>query len=265
MKKIKISELPIYNSLRGLFTIGTDSNNRSVKVSLEFIEDKTNEAVENAENATSAANNAASAASEAAASANNAAENANEKAALAQSAATAANTAAGNANTATANAQAATQEAITAKDDCVEATEAAQVATEAARTATTETQTATQEAQEATQNVLYAIGSLLPTALNVDVPKRLTYGNQHEIKIKAILTPANTMRNVIYISDNKAVEVGTDGRITIVAKGKSKVHVIPTCNTSIAKTLLIEVGEPTARLITGSQLRFTQAGAFRFN
>ena len=35
MKTIKISELPLYQSLKGLFTIGTDSNNRSVKVPLE--------------------------------------------------------------------------------------------------------------------------------------------------------------------------------------------------------------------------------------
>lgn len=245
--KIKISELPPATTLEGLYTIGVDKDNRSVKAGLEFVQqaaDNANSEATNAADAASDANNAATAANSAAASATNAAANANN-------AATAANNAAASANSAA-------QNATTAAGD-------AQVATEAARTATTETQTATQEAQEATQNVLYAIGSLLPTALNVDVPKRLTYGNQHEIKIKAILTPANTMHNVIYISDNKAVEVGTDGRITIVAKGKSKVHVIPTCNTSIAKTLLIEVGEPTARLITGSQLRFTQAGAFRFN
>lgn len=38
MKKIKISELPLYQSLKGLFVMGTDVNNRSVKVNLEFIE-----------------------------------------------------------------------------------------------------------------------------------------------------------------------------------------------------------------------------------
>ena len=41
MKKVKISELPLYNSLKGLFTLGTDKDNRSVKVSLEFIETTT--------------------------------------------------------------------------------------------------------------------------------------------------------------------------------------------------------------------------------
>lgn len=37
MKKTKLSELPICTSLKGLFTLGTDENNRSVRVSLEFI------------------------------------------------------------------------------------------------------------------------------------------------------------------------------------------------------------------------------------
>lgn len=36
MKKIKISELPLYQSLKGLFVMGTDVNNRSVKVNLEL-------------------------------------------------------------------------------------------------------------------------------------------------------------------------------------------------------------------------------------
>lgn len=43
MKKIKISELPLYSSLKGLYTLGTDSANRSVKVSMEFVEDTATE------------------------------------------------------------------------------------------------------------------------------------------------------------------------------------------------------------------------------
>ena len=55
MKKIKISELPLYQSLKGLFVMGTDVNNRSVKVNLEFIETETTEAVKQAQAAVSAA------------------------------------------------------------------------------------------------------------------------------------------------------------------------------------------------------------------
>ena len=72
------------------------------------------------------------------------------------------------------------------------------------------------------------------------------------------------MQNVIFISDNKAITVGTDGRITVVGRGKSTVHVIPTCNTALAKTLLIEVVAPALRKTTSSSLRLTQSGALRF-
>jgi len=64
MKKIKISELPISNSLQGLFTIGTDEQNRSVKVSMEFIEQAANNA-NNAANEAEAAIEQADAAEEA--------------------------------------------------------------------------------------------------------------------------------------------------------------------------------------------------------
>ena len=76
MKKIKISELPLCSTLKGLFTIGTDSQNRSVKVSLQFVEDKTNTAVANAETATAAANTAKKNADTATANAQKATENA---------------------------------------------------------------------------------------------------------------------------------------------------------------------------------------------
>lgn len=103
--KRRISELPICETFKGLFTIGVDALNHSVKVSLEFI-DKTvsslkssvETAIKNAETATSSAN-----------------------------------TAAGNANTATSNANAATNATLKATEDCTAATGAANEATEECR------------------------------------------------------------------------------------------------------------------------------------
>lgn len=243
MKKIKISELPLYSSLKGLFTIGTDANNRSVKVSLEFVEQQTTQAVTNAKEATDAANTAAAAA----------------------------NTAKKNADTATAAAKTATTNAIKAKEDADEATEDAQEATTAANEATAAAQEATEAAQEATEeavnatdNVLLTLGRLVPTGMTVESVTRLTVGNVKPNYIKAALSPASAMKNVIFISDNKAITVGTDGRITIVGTGKSTVHVIPTCNTALAKTLLIEVVAPALRKVNSSSLRLTQSGALRF-
>ena len=239
MKKIKISELPLCSTLKGLFTIGTDSQNRSVKVSLQFVEDKTNTAVANAETATAAAN-----------------------------------TAKKNADTATANAQKATENAVTATNNAVKATteasksatQACNAATEAANEATADAVQATSEAEAATAETLLTIQNLVPTGLTVEPLPRITFGNVNQIRIKAVLSPLTALKNLIYISDNRAVVVGTDGLVTPVAKGKSVVHVIPTCNTSLAKTLLVEVGDPTLRLVnTRTQLRFTQSGVLRLN
>ncbi len=193
MKKLKISELPICSTLAGLFTIGVDNLNRSVKVSLQFVEDKVTEAVSKAMAATTSANSAA----------------------------------------------------------------------QAAQTAKTATETATAQAQAATADVLAKIAILIPSALTVEAPRRITWGNMERFVIKTVLSPVTAMRNLIFISDNKAVEVSTDGVLTPVAKGVSRVHVIPTQNTALARTCVIEVGDPRLRLSSQTALRFTQAGGLR--
>lgn len=277
MRKIKISELPLYSSLKGLFTIGTDNQNRSVKVSLEFVEETTNEAAEYAKTHTdTAVENAETATADA----NTAAALANQKATEAQTATDACNTATTNANDATAaantaktNADSATAEAITAKQNADAATTAATAATGLANTAAagattakTNADAATAAATNATTSVLAAYAKLIPSGLTVSCLKRITLGNLAEKFIKAVLAPEGTMHNVIYLSDNKAVSVAPDGRISVQGKGISTVHIIPTCNTALAKSVVIEVGDPTMRLVnTRNFLRFTSSGALRFN
>lgn len=321
MRKIKISELPLYSSLKGLFTIGTDNQNRSVKVSLEFIEDETNEAINNAntqtaaavkyakdstdaavkkvqqdtaaaiksvESATAAAikstqdatNTAVSNANRATTYANNAAATAQEKASAAEKATIAANTATDNAKaataaankaktdaeTATGNAVEATNKTIKAKDEAITATNNAKVATDAAITAKENADNATAGANVATAQVLASLARLIPSSLTVSCLKRITLGNKSELFIKAILTPENVMQNVAFIGDNKAVSVAPDGRISVIDIGQSVVHVIPTCNTALAKSVVIEVGQPTIRLVnTRKKMRFTSTGALRLN
>lgn len=238
MKKIKISELPLYSSLKGLFTIGTDANNRSVKVSLEFVEEQTTEAVKNATTATDAANKATEAAK----------------------------TATSETQTATKNANTATEAANTATKNADAATDAAKTATDEAQAATGEAKTATAAANKATSDVLAAFAGLIPSSLTVKYNERLTLGNIQPVYINAELQPEGTLKNVIFLSDNKAVTVNPDGRVQIVAKGRSVIHVIPTCNTAIAKTIAVTVEEPTMRLVnTRSQMRFTQSGGIRLN
>lgn len=220
MKKKKISELPECTSFKGLWTIGVDIFNKSVKVSLEYIQS----VVDEMKSATKNATNAASSANSAAQTANNAAQGV-------QAATTAA-------NTATTNAYNATAAAIEAKENCEEVIAAA--------------------AELEPLN-------LIPTAMTVEYPSRLLIGNMAENFIRATLAPASVKPNVLFLGDDKAVSVTPDGRITILAAGTSIIHVIPTCNVALYKTIQIKVSEPTIRLVTLSSIRLTANGNFRFN
>lgn len=220
MIKKKISKLPECTSFKGLWTIGVDIFNKSVKVSLEYIQS----VVEGMKSATKNATDATSAANSAAQTADNAAQRA-------QAATTAANTATTNANNATAA-------AIEAKEDCEEVIAAA--------------------AELEPLN-------LVPTAMTVEYPSRLLVGNMAENFIRATLAPASVKPNVLFLGDDKAVSVTPDGRITILAAGISIIHVIPTCNVALYKTIQIKVSEPTVRLVTLSSIRLTANGNFRFN
>lgn len=220
MKKKKISELPECTSFKGLWTIGVDILNRSVKVSLEYIQS----VVEGMKSATKEANDAADGANSAAQTADNAVQRT-------QAATTAANTATANANNAAAEANA-------AKEDCEE--------------------------------IIAAVAeleplNLVPTAMTVEYPSRLLIGNMAENFIRATLTPASVKPNVLFLGDDKAVSVTPDGRITILATGISTIHVIPTCNVALYKTIRIKVSKPTVRLVTLSSIRLTTSGKFRFN
>ncbi len=267
MKKIKISELPLYQSLKGLFVMGTDVDNRSVRVNLEFIETETSTAIVNAQTATAQAAKAAGLADEATKAATEAAQKADTAQAQAASATTGALDAAQSALSAKTQAQAATEAANVATAAAQNAKTAADEATALSKTATEASEKATAAAKEATDKVLDTLGIIIPTGLEVEeYPSRLTLGNVQPVYIKAVLSPATALKNLIYISDNKAVEVGLDGRISVLNKGVSRVHVIPTCNTALARTLLIEVVDPTLRLVTTRrQMRFTQSGGLRLN
>ncbi len=79
-KKIKISELPLAQTLAGLYTIGVDSLNKSVKVSLTWLKTASEglvEAINMANTAASSASVAVNSANQAASSANTAADKAN--------------------------------------------------------------------------------------------------------------------------------------------------------------------------------------------
>lgn len=191
MKKIKISELPEGSSLKGLYTMGTDANNQSVKVSLEFVETRTaaaETAAADAQTATEAAKTATINAATAASTASGAAQNAEEQAAAAKEAAAGASQAA---------------------DDATQAADAATEATTKATTATTAATEATTKANEAATAASAAATEVKPavTALQADVEHLNTTMGPYTDRESITLTPIATG----YVIDNNGNKVAKSG------------------------------------------------------
>jgi hypothetical protein len=157
-----------------------------------------------------------------------AAASANEAATTALNSANSANTAAGNAATqaaaassAASSANTAAEEAAAAKEETISATELCKQLIEAA--------------SQVTELGLY------PTALSVEAPTDITLGNLAALYITAKLQPEYAVPNILYLGDNNAVSIAPDGRISILKEGVSVVHVVPTNNTQLYKTITIRV------------------------
>lgn len=272
VKKIKISALPLADTLVGLYTIGVNALNKSVKVSLEFLKtaaDKANDAATAANKAKTAAETATEAAKTATKNANTATEAANIAAKNATDKATAADTAAKNANTkadaANKAAGAATTAANTANSKAALADQKATAADNAANLAgeTAEEARATIVRLEELEESLVGQYKMIPTGMNLDYPPRITFRNTVPRRITYELLPTNTGRNVLFLGDDNAVSVQPDGSLTVNRTGISKIHVIPTENTSIYRTIQITVAEPELRRVKSNSLRLMGNGSFR--
>ena len=271
VKKIKISALPLADTLVGLYTIGVNALNKSVKVSLEFLKtaaDKANDAATAANKAKTAAETATEAAKTATKNANTATEAANTAAKNATDKATAADTAAKNANTkadaADKAAGAATTAANTANSKAALADQKATAADNAANLAgeTAEEARATIVRLEELEESLVGQYKMIPTGMNLDYPPRITFRNTVPRRITYELLPTNTGRNVLFLGDDNAVSVQPDGSLTVNRTGISKIHVIPTENTSIYRTIQITVAEPELRRVKSNSLRLMGNGSF---
>lgn len=272
VKKIKISALPLADTLVGLYTIGVNALNKSVKVSLEFLKtaaDKANDAATAANKAKTAAETATEAAKTATKNANTATEAANTAAKNATDKATAADTAAKNANTkadaADKAAGAATTAANTANSKAALADQKATAADNAANLAgeTAEEARATIVRLEELEESLVGQYKMIPTGMNLDYPPHITFRNTVPRRITYELLPTNTGRNVLFLGDDNAVSVQPDGSLTVNRTGISKIHVIPTENTSIYRTIQITVAEPELRRVKSNSLRLMGNGSFR--
>ncbi len=132
------------------------------------------------------------------------------------------------------------------------------------KTALQQTDTEIKQDIAAVRQTIFAIqaesaGRVIPLVLEVETLHRITYGNTVKRYIKTLLLPQYAVQNVLWLSDGKAVEVEPDGEIVVLGLGKSRVHVIPTENTALHKTVTVEVVRPS--LIKANNSSLLMAGA----
>ena len=227
--KKKISELPIWTDFTGLYTIGVNALGKSVRVSLAYIKEKVDAAIQ----AANAANNAAKTA----------------------------NTAASNADSSRTKVEQVKQETIKAKDEAILATNNAKTATDnankAAGTAGTAATAATEKVDKAIADLKEFINRMRPKSMSIRYPATITDGNVRLQRIEATLMPEGVQKNILYIAHNEEViHVMPDGTIIPKGKGKCKVYVIPTENTSLYKSIEIEIATRGIRMHAPGKIRF---------
>lgn len=109
-------------------------------------------------------------------------------------------------------------------------------------------------------------GQSLAAPLRIDVadyPATITSTNTVPRKIAARLFPRFGIGSVLFIGDHQAVEVTPDGFVTPVRPGASKVNAVATSDTSVYKSLCIEVVPPRLRLAVPGALRLDSKGNIR--
>lgn len=93
--------------------------------------------------------------------------------------------------------------------------------------------------------------------------ERITTVNTCLPKIEAQLLPQFGIGSVLFVSDNKAVQVTPDGRVRPLMEGSSTVYAVATADTSVYATLTIEVVPPRLRLTAAGCLRIDGKGNIR--
>lgn len=95
-------------------------------------------------------------------------------------------------------------------------------------------------------------GRVIPLAVEIIAPLKIINRNPISPYFKVKLLPSFAVQNVMYLSDDNAVSVEPDGEIIVHKLGKSRVHVIPTENTALHRTIEVEVIEPSMILLNST-------------
>ena len=101
-----------------------------------------------------------------------------------------------------------------------------------------------------------------PTRLEVKSLTEITLTNMAQPQIEVQTLPKFGLGGVLFIGDNKALEITPDGKITPLAVGVSKVNVVATGNTSLYEQLIIAVVPPRIRM-AGESMRLDGNGNIR--
>lgn len=102
-----------------------------------------------------------------------------------------------------------------------------------------------------------------PVRLEVKAPGEVTVCNMRQPRIEAQTLPKFGLGGVLFISDNKALEITPDGKITPVAEGIGKVIVVATGNTELYEQIQIAVVPPRVRLSSDGGIRLDGSGNIR--
>lgn len=102
-----------------------------------------------------------------------------------------------------------------------------------------------------------------PVRLEVKAPGEVTVCNMRQPRIEAQTLPKFGLGGVLFISDNKALEITPDGKITPVSKGIGKVTVVATGNTELYEQIQIAVVPPRVRLSSDGGIRLDGSGNIR--
>lgn len=109
-------------------------------------------------------------------------------------------------------------------------------------------------------------GQSLAAPLRLDIlaaPAVITSTNTVPQKINARLFPRFGIGSVLFIGDHQAADVTPDGYVTPVRPGRAVVNAVATADTSVYKSLCIEVVPPRLRLAASGALRLDGKGNIR--